>query len=90
MNWHSTYKVHHRIVDRYNNGRIFLAGDAAHLHSPLGGQGMNTRLQDSHNLAWKLAMVVGGTMNPSLLETYNEERHFIAQGVVNTTDSAFS
>jgi 2-polyprenyl-6-methoxyphenol hydroxylase-like FAD-dependent oxidoreductase len=90
MNWHSTYKVHHRIVDRYNNGRIFLAGDAAHLHSPLGGQGMNTGLQDSHNLAWKLAMVVGGTMNPSLLETYNEERHFIAQGVVNTTDSAFS
>jgi 2-polyprenyl-6-methoxyphenol hydroxylase-like FAD-dependent oxidoreductase len=90
MFWHSTYKVHHRIVDEYQKGRIILAGDAAHLHSPLGGQGMNTGLQDAHNLAWKLAMVIKKQANLNLLNSYSTERHQVALGVVKTTDTAFS
>jgi 2-polyprenyl-6-methoxyphenol hydroxylase-like FAD-dependent oxidoreductase len=88
--WHSTYKVHHRIVDEYQKGKVLLAGDAAHLHSPLGGQGMNTGLQDAHNLAWKLAFVLQGKSNPKLLQTYSDERHNVALAVVKTTDTAFS
>jgi 2-polyprenyl-6-methoxyphenol hydroxylase-like FAD-dependent oxidoreductase len=89
VNWHSTYRIHHRYVNHFSSGRVYLAGDAAHLHSPVGGQGMNIGLQDVHNLTWKLAMVIKGTAKPKLLETYNSERIGIAKMVVNTTDKAF-
>jgi 2-polyprenyl-6-methoxyphenol hydroxylase-like FAD-dependent oxidoreductase len=79
--WLSLYRVNIRMVDRYRAGRVFLAGDAAHVHSPAGGQGMNTGIQDSWNLGWKLAMVLNGA-NPALLDTYEEERLPIAAGVL--------
>lgn len=90
VGWHSIYKLHHRCVDTFSKGRIFLAGDAAHIHSPAGGQGMNTGLQDAHNLAWKLAFVLKGIANPALLDTYNEERLPFAQSLLNFTDKGFS
>jgi 2-polyprenyl-6-methoxyphenol hydroxylase-like FAD-dependent oxidoreductase len=89
-NWFSVYKVHHRCVDRFREGSIFFAGDSAHVHSPAGGQGMNTGLQDAYNLAWKLALVVQGKAKESLLDTYHQERWAIAHQLVNTTDRAFS
>lgn len=76
--WTSTYRVNVRMVERYQVGRAFVAGDAAHVHSPAGGLGMNTGLQDAYNLGWKLAMVLAGQANPALLETYQEERLPIA------------
>ena len=60
VNWFSTYRVHHRVADRFRKGRAFLLGDAAHIHSPVGGQGMNTGIGDAVNLAWKLAAVLHG------------------------------
>ena len=60
VNWFSTYRVHHRVADRFRQGRAFLLGDAAHIHSPVGGQGMNTGIGDAVNLAWKLAAVLQG------------------------------
>ena len=89
LNWFSTYRVHHRCVDAFSRGRIFLAGDAAHIHSPAGGQGMNTGLQDAHNLGWKMAFVLKGFSNPNLLNTYNEERLPYAQALVKSTDKGF-
>ena len=89
VGWHSIYKVHHRCVDEFNKGRIYLAGDAAHVHSPAGGQGMNTGLQDAHNLAWKMAFVLKGTGKKKLLETYNEERLPFAQSLIKYTDKGF-
>ncbi|HVV45518.1 MAG TPA: FAD-dependent monooxygenase [Bryobacteraceae bacterium] len=79
--WLSLYRVNIRMVDRYRAGRVFLAGDAAHVHSPAGGQGMNTGIQDAWNLGWKLAAVLTGA-NPSLLDTYEEERLPVAAGVL--------
>ncbi len=79
--WLSLYRVNIRMVDRYRAGRVFLAGDAAHVHSPAGGQGMNTGIQDAWNLGWKLAMVLNGA-NPALLDTYEEERLPIAASVL--------
>ena len=61
VNWFSTYRVHHRVADRFRKGRAFLLGDAAHIHSPVGGQGMNTGIGDAVNLAWKLAAVLART-----------------------------
>jgi 2-polyprenyl-6-methoxyphenol hydroxylase-like FAD-dependent oxidoreductase len=90
VGWHSVYKVHHRCVDEFSKGRIFLAGDAAHVHSPAGGQGMNTGLQDAHNLGWKLALVINGIAKPTLLNTYNEERFPFAQSLVKYTDKGFT
>jgi 2-polyprenyl-6-methoxyphenol hydroxylase-like FAD-dependent oxidoreductase len=90
VGWHSVYKVHHRCVDAFNKGRVFLAGDAAHVHSPAGGQGMNTGLQDAHNLAWKMAFVLNGTAKPELLNTYNEERLPFAQDLIKYTDKGFN
>lgn len=87
--WFSVFKIHSRITNRFQKGRIFLAGDAAHVHSPAGGQGMNTGIQDAYNLAWKLALVVKGTAAPALLDTYHEERHLIAQNLHRTTDRFF-
>jgi 2-polyprenyl-6-methoxyphenol hydroxylase-like FAD-dependent oxidoreductase len=90
VNWFSTYHVHHRVADRFRQGRAFLAGDAAHIHSPVGGQGMNTGIGDAANLAWKLASVVHGRAQASLLETYEPERIAFARRLVATTDEAFT
>jgi 2-polyprenyl-6-methoxyphenol hydroxylase-like FAD-dependent oxidoreductase len=87
--WFSTYRIHHRSASRFRDRRCFLLGDAAHIHSPVGAQGMNTGLQDAYNLAWKLALVVKGQADPALLDTYEEERIPIARRLLNTTDRAF-
>ncbi|MBM2576307.1 FAD-dependent monooxygenase [Jannaschia sp. Os4] len=89
VNWFSTYRVHHRVADRFRVGRVFLAGDACHIHSPVGGQGMNTGLGDAVNLAWKLADVLEGRAHEALLETYHAERHAFAKALIETTDAAF-
>jgi hypothetical protein len=87
--WFSTYRIHHRAASRFREGRCFLLGDAAHIHSPVGAQGMNTGLQDAYNLAWKLALVVQGRADEALLNTYQEERLPVARRLLNTTDQAF-
>ena len=88
--WYSSYKLHHKKVTHFNKGNIFFAGDAAHVHSPAGGQGMNTGLQDVYNLAWKLALVKKGKARPSLLDTYHEERDPVAADLLSSTDRLFS
>ncbi len=90
VNWFSTYRVHHRVATRFRGGRAFLLGDAAHVHSPVGGQGMNTGIGDAVNLAWKLAAVLHGHACDSLLETYEPERIGFARRLVATTDRAFT
>jgi len=90
VRWFSVYKLHHRNIKNFQAGRVFFAGDAAHVHSPAGGQGMNTGLQDAYNLAWKLALVVKKQASSQLLRTYNEERLPIAKNLVKTTDRVFS
>jgi len=90
VNWFSTYHVHHRVADRFRAGRAFLLGDAAHVHSPVGGQGMNTGIGDAVNLAWKLAAVARGRASASLLESFEPERIAFARRLVATTDRAFS
>ncbi len=87
--WFSTYKVHTRHVSQFSKGRCFLAGDAAHVHTPAGAQGMNTGIQDAYNLAWKMALVVQGKRDEKLLETYNEERLENAKRLLQTTDRLF-
>jgi hypothetical protein len=87
--WFSVYRVHHRVADRFRVGRVFLAGDAGHVHSPAGGQGMNTGIGDAINLAWKLAAVVKGEAAPSLLDSYEPERLRFARTLVASTDRAF-
>lgn len=89
VNWFSTYKVHSRHVDRFSEGRCFVAGDAAHIHTPAGAQGMNTGIQDAYNLAWKLALVLKGKTGNQLLETYNQERLENARHLLQTTDRVF-
>jgi 2-polyprenyl-6-methoxyphenol hydroxylase-like FAD-dependent oxidoreductase len=90
VNWFSTYHVHHRVADHFCKGRTFLLGDAAHIHSPVGGQGMNTGIGDAVNLAWKLAAVVGGRAEAPLLDSYEPERIAFARRLVATTDRAFT
>jgi 2-polyprenyl-6-methoxyphenol hydroxylase-like FAD-dependent oxidoreductase len=90
VNWFSTYRVHHRVAERFRKGRAFLLGDAAHIHSPVGGQGMNTGIGDAVNLAWKLAAVVNGRADRALLDTYEPERIAFARRLVSTTDQAFT
>ncbi|HTB66118.1 MAG TPA: FAD-dependent oxidoreductase [Steroidobacteraceae bacterium] len=90
VNWFSTYHVHHRVADRFRQGRIFLLGDAAHIHSPAGGQGMNTGIGDAINLAWKLQSVLAGHAADSLLDTYQAERQAFARKLVATTDRGFT
>lgn len=90
VNWFSSYKVHSRYVSQFSSGRCFLAGDAAHIHSPVGGQGMNTGIQDGYNLAWKLALALRHNADETLLATYNEERHANAKTLIETTDRMFS
>ncbi len=87
--WISIYHTHHRHAKAFKKGRCFIVGDAAHIHSPVGGQGMNTGLQDAYNLAWKLALVIQGYAGNALLETYNSERIIVAQNLVKTTDKVF-
>jgi 2-polyprenyl-6-methoxyphenol hydroxylase-like FAD-dependent oxidoreductase len=88
--WFSTYRIHHRRAERFRDRRCFLSGDAAHIHSPVGAQGMNTGLQDAYNLAWKLALVVSGTAGPALLDSYEAERIPVARSLLSTTDRGFS
>jgi len=87
--WFATYKVHHRVAAQFRDGPFFLAGDAAHVHSPVGGQGMNTGLQDAHNLAFKLADVLQGRRKDAWLDRYEAERRPVAQTLVRTTDRIF-
>lgn len=89
VRWFSHYRVSHRVARNFRTGRVFLLGDAAHIHSPVGGQGMNTGLGDAHNLAWKLAAVVRGEAGPGLLASYGPERRPFARSLVNTTDRVF-
>lgn len=88
--WFSVYRLHHRCVAHFRNGRIFLCGDAAHIHSPAGGQGMNTGLQDAYNLAWKLAYVIKGQLHEKILDTYEQERLPFAKRLLASTDRAFT
>jgi 2-polyprenyl-6-methoxyphenol hydroxylase-like FAD-dependent oxidoreductase len=90
VNWFSTYHLHHRVAGHFSRGRAFLLGDAAHIHSPVGGQGMNTGIGDAINLAWKLAAVLGGRADETLLATYEAERIGFARRLVATTDRVFS
>jgi 2-polyprenyl-6-methoxyphenol hydroxylase-like FAD-dependent oxidoreductase len=87
--WYATYRVHHRVAARFRDGPFFLAGDAAHVHSPVGGQGMNTGLQDAHNLAFKLADVIQGRASDAWLDRYEAERRPVARTLVATTDRLF-
>ncbi|MEC3977529.1 alpha/beta fold hydrolase [Amycolatopsis sp. H20-H5] len=84
--WVTTFRVHRRRAASFQLGRVFIAGDAAHAHSPMGGQGLNTGIQDAHNLAWKLASVIRGDAFPSVLENYTPERAEVADAVVRDTD----
>ncbi|HVF28201.1 MAG TPA: FAD-dependent monooxygenase [Pyrinomonadaceae bacterium] len=90
VNWFSTYKVHTRHVNKFSDGRCFVAGDAAHIHTPAGGQGMNTGIQDAYNLAWKMACVLRGDADERILDTYNEERLPNAKRLTATTDRMFN
>src|SRR4029077_2890595 len=90
VHWFSTYRVHHRVADRFGRGRAFLLGDAAYIHSPVGGQGMNTGIGDAANLAWKLAAALQGRADASVLESYEPERIAFARRLVATTDQAFT
>ena len=89
VNWFSTYRVHHRVAAQFRQRRCFLLGDAAHVHSPVGGQGMNTGIGDAVNLAWKLAKKLHGQAGDALLDTYQDERLVFARTLVATTDRAF-
>ena len=90
VNWFSTYRVHHRVAPRFRDRRAFLLGDAAHVHSPVGGQGMNTGIGDAVNLAWKLAAVLKGEAGDAILATYETERIAFARRLVATTDRGFT
>ncbi|MBS1530443.1 MAG: FAD-dependent monooxygenase [Bacteroidetes bacterium] len=88
--WFTTYKLHHRMADIFRKQNCFLIGDAAHIHSPVGAQGMNTGLQDAYNLAWKLAGVINGNLQGTILNTYADERMPVARELLNTTDRVFN
>ena len=90
VNWFSTYHVHHRVAEHFRKGRAFLLGDSAHIHSPAGGQGMNTGIGDAINLAWKLKAVLGGSAPDRLLDSYETERIAFARRLVKTTDRVFT
>jgi len=89
VRWFSLYRVHSRRVNKFSEGKCFVAGDAAHIHSPAGAQGMNTGIQDAYNLAWKLAFVIKGAAAESILDSYNEERLANAKRLLDTTDRMF-
>jgi 2-polyprenyl-6-methoxyphenol hydroxylase-like FAD-dependent oxidoreductase len=85
MRWSSVFRISYRLVDRYGVGRVFVAGDAAHIHPPTGAQGLNTGVQDAVNLGWKLALAVRGEAAPGLLASYHAERHPVGEEVVGRT-----
>jgi 2-polyprenyl-6-methoxyphenol hydroxylase-like FAD-dependent oxidoreductase len=85
LRWSSIYRISMRLAERYQSGRVFIAGDAAHIHPPTGGQGMNTGIQDAYNLAWKLALVVQGAAPPALLDSYEAERRPVGEDVLART-----
>lgn len=87
--WTSGYRLHRRGVPRYRQGRVLLAGDAAHIHSPAGGQGMNTGIQDAYNLAWKLAFILQGRAAEALVDTYGAEREPVGRKLLEGTDRLF-
>ena len=89
LQWFSSYRIHSRRAEHFKEGRVFIAGDAAHIHTPAGGQGMNTGIQDAYNLAWKLAGVIRRKLNPAILETYDTERSANAEHLLRTTDRIF-
>ncbi len=89
VNWFSLYHVHHRVADHFKKGRAFLLGDAGHIHSPAGGQGMNTGIGDAVNLSWKLAAVLRERASASILDTYETERIAFARLLVASTDRIF-
>ncbi|MDR3491138.1 MAG: FAD-dependent monooxygenase [Gammaproteobacteria bacterium] len=86
VSWISPFWIHSKEIERFSQGSIFFAGDAAHTHSPAGGQGMNTGMQDAFNLAWKLALVINHKASPSLLESYHSERYPIVNEIVAETE----
>jgi len=90
VNWFSSYRVHHRVTEHFRKGRAFLLGDAAHIHSPAGGQGMNTGIGDAINLAWKLHSVLMGRAPDTLLDSFEAERIRFARRLVATTDKVFT
>jgi len=85
LRWSSVFRISHRIVDRYREGRVFVAGDAAHIHPPTGAQGMNTGIQDAVNLGWKLALAAQGAASDGLLDSYHAERHPVGEEVIGRT-----
>jgi 4,5-epoxidase len=85
VEWASSFRVHRRLADSYRRGRLLLVGDAAHIHSPVGGQGLNTGISDAENLAWKLALVINGRAHEDLLDSYEAERRPIAADVLSNT-----
>jgi 2-polyprenyl-6-methoxyphenol hydroxylase-like FAD-dependent oxidoreductase len=87
--WFSTYRIHHRAAERFQERRCFVLGDAAHVHSPVGAQGMNTGLQDAYNLAWKLALVALGKADAALVASYAAERKPVAEWLLRNTDRGF-
>ncbi|MFG2335506.1 FAD-dependent monooxygenase [Streptomyces yangpuensis] len=87
VHWESVFRIHRRLASAYRHGRVLLAGDAAHIHSPFGGQGMNTGLGDAENLAWKLALVTAGRAGSGLLDTYEAERRPVAREVLSSTSA---
>ncbi|MEU5721891.1 FAD-dependent monooxygenase [Micromonospora sp. NPDC047738] len=88
--WMTNFRLHHRAATRYRSGPFFLAGDAAHIHSPAGGQGMNTGIQDAVNLGWKLAHALQSSPDPALLDSYEAERAPVGRLVLRLTDRAFT
>jgi 2-polyprenyl-6-methoxyphenol hydroxylase-like FAD-dependent oxidoreductase len=90
VNWFATYRVHHRVAEKFRVGPVFILGDAAHIHSPVGGQGMNTGIGDAVNLGWKLADAIRGRTARGVLDSFEEERIGFARALVETTDRAFT
>jgi 2-polyprenyl-6-methoxyphenol hydroxylase-like FAD-dependent oxidoreductase len=90
LNWFSVYHVHHRVTEHFRRERAFLLGDAAHIHTPVGGQGMNTGIGDAIKLAWKLRTVLAGRAPTALLDTFEAERQAFALRLVATTDRFFN
>jgi FAD binding domain len=88
LRWSSVFRISMRLAERYRQGRVFIAGDAAHIHPPTGGQGMNTGIQDAYNLAWKLALVLAGAAPEALLDSYEAERRPVGAEVVAHTHAA--
>ncbi len=88
--WLARYRTSHRYANRFSEGRAFIAGDAGHVHVPIGGQGMNTGIQDAFNLGWKLAGVAKGALRPEVLESYQAERHPVAESLIKGTNLAYT